>query len=75
MNTFSIDHMIPMDRGGTNTQDNRIPAHRRCNNGKENLMPLEFFMGCKLKRDGKRSRWIGVLPFVYPSEETNDRSS
>lgn len=34
--SFEIDHVIPRDKGGTDTLDNVAPAHRRCNRTKSN---------------------------------------
>lgn len=33
---FQIDHVTPLDRGGTDTLDNLVPAHRKCNRDKSN---------------------------------------
>lgn len=38
---LSIDHIIPLSRGGSNEDDNLQPAHRRCNWQKGNRMPGE----------------------------------
>jgi CRISPR/Cas system Type II protein with McrA/HNH and RuvC-like nuclease domain len=33
---LTIDHIIPLSRGGTDDDDNRVPACRRCNSSKNN---------------------------------------
>ena len=35
----TIDHVIPLSRGGKNTADNRKPAHQLCNRMKGNAHP------------------------------------
>lgn len=32
--SFQVDHVIPLHRGGTDTLDNKQPAHRKCNRDK-----------------------------------------
>jgi 5-methylcytosine-specific restriction endonuclease McrA len=39
---LTIDHMIPLSRGGTNTIDNIVPACKPCNSRKKNKTPLEM---------------------------------
>lgn len=34
--SFSIDHVIPLTKGGNDTLDNVLPAHRACNSAKSN---------------------------------------
>lgn len=31
---FTVDHIVPLAKGGTDTLDNKQPAHRRCNRTK-----------------------------------------
>lgn len=37
--SFTIDHIIPLNRGGTDTIDNVAAAHRRCNRDKSDRVP------------------------------------
>jgi 5-methylcytosine-specific restriction endonuclease McrA len=39
---LSLDHVIPMSRGGGNTRNNVAPAHRRCNQNRTNMLLDEF---------------------------------
>lgn len=39
---LSLDHIIPMARGGKNTSENVLPAHRRCNQSRLDMMISEF---------------------------------
>lgn len=38
----TIDHIIPLSRGGTDARENLMCAHRRCNELKGNLTLEEF---------------------------------
>lgn len=40
--TLSLDHIIPMSRGGNNSKSNVAPAHRRCNQNRTNMTVEEF---------------------------------
>ncbi len=42
-NDVSIDHIIPLSRGGTNDLDNLRPTHAICNRMKNNYTDDEFF--------------------------------
>jgi len=37
--TFSIDHIVPLSRGGANRPYNFQPAHVRCNQQKADTLP------------------------------------
>jgi 5-methylcytosine-specific restriction endonuclease McrA len=39
---LTVDHMIPLSRGGTNTIDNLVPACKSCNSRKKDKTPLEM---------------------------------
>jgi 5-methylcytosine-specific restriction endonuclease McrA len=39
---MTIDHMIPLSRGGTNWPSNLVPACHSCNSGKCDKTPIEF---------------------------------
>jgi hypothetical protein len=39
---LSLDHVLPMARGGSNTVDNVLPAHRRCNQSRLDMTVTEF---------------------------------
>jgi len=38
---FSIDHGIPISKGGTQDLDNLVPAHKVCNSSKSNKLPIK----------------------------------
>lgn len=37
--SFEVDHIVPIARGGTKTLDNCQPTHRRCNRAKSDRLP------------------------------------
>ncbi len=47
---YTIDHMIPISRGGTNRPENRIPACQSCNNEKGNMTYDEYMIWRKYHR-------------------------
>lgn len=38
----TVEHIIPLSRGGTHTWDNVAPAHARCNFDKSDSLPDDF---------------------------------
>ncbi len=43
----TIDHLIPTCKGGKNRKDNCVPACRRCNGLKGDMLPQEFRLKVK----------------------------
>ena len=44
--SFTVDHIVPISRGGGTTEDNLQPAHRKCNRAKGEklfLLPEEIY--------------------------------
>lgn len=39
---LSMDHLVPLARGGRSTKNNLVPACKDCNNRKKSMMPLEW---------------------------------
>lgn len=39
---MTIDHVIPLSKGGTNDEENLRCACKRCNKFKDSMMPMEF---------------------------------
>ncbi len=39
---LTMDHVIPLSRGGKSKKGNLVPACKECNNKKKYLMPLEW---------------------------------
>ena len=39
---LTMDHVIPLARGGRSTKDNLVPCCKECNNKKKNALPIEW---------------------------------
>lgn len=40
--SLTMDHVVPMSRGGKSKKGNIVPACKECNNKKSYLLPLEW---------------------------------
>ena len=41
-NELTMDHIVPISRGGKSTKGNLVPCCRACNNKKKHLLPMEW---------------------------------
>jgi 5-methylcytosine-specific restriction protein A len=41
-NALTMDHIVPLIRGGKSTKGNLVPACKNCNNKKKYLLPIEW---------------------------------
>lgn len=39
---ITMDHLVPLTRGGKSNKDNLVPSCKDCNNKKKNMLPLEW---------------------------------
>jgi len=39
---LTMDHVVPITRGGRSTRGNLVPACKECNNRKKYLLPMEW---------------------------------
>lgn len=39
---LTMDHIVPIIRGGRSTKDNVVPACKKCNDRKKHLLPVEW---------------------------------
>ena len=39
---LTMDHVVPLARGGKSTKGNVVPACKACNNKKKQLLPMEW---------------------------------
>jgi 5-methylcytosine-specific restriction enzyme A len=39
---LSMDHIVPLIRGGKSTKGNMVPACKECNNRKKHMVPVEW---------------------------------
>lgn len=53
---LTMDHVVPLARGGRSTRGNLVPCCKDCNNKKKYLLPIEWesYME-RLRRDGVRT--------------------
>jgi len=49
---LTMDHIVPVSRGGKSTKNNIVPCCKDCNNDKKYLTPVEIILN-KLKNDEK----------------------
>ena len=40
--TLSMDHLVPLGRGGRSVRGNVVPACKDCNSKKQSLLPVEW---------------------------------
>ncbi|RJP75532.1 MAG: HNH endonuclease [Desulfobacteraceae bacterium] len=51
---LTMDHMIPISRGGKSVKGNVIPCCKECNNRKKELLPLEWEQFLSDKKSDQR---------------------
>jgi 5-methylcytosine-specific restriction endonuclease McrA len=39
---LTMDHVVPLSRGGKSTKDNLVTSCKECNNKKKTLLPMEW---------------------------------
>lgn len=39
---LTMDHIVPISRGGKSTRANVVPCCKQCNNAKKQLLPMEW---------------------------------
>jgi 5-methylcytosine-specific restriction endonuclease McrA len=39
---LTMDHIVPLIRGGKSTKGNTVPACKECNNKKKHMLPIEW---------------------------------
>jgi 5-methylcytosine-specific restriction endonuclease McrA len=44
---FTMDHVVPLSRGGTSTKGNIVVCCKECNNQKKSLTPVEMLLSKK----------------------------
>ena len=51
---LTMDHIIPLSRGGRSTRDNLVPCCKQCNTRKKSSLPIEWDEYLEsLDKDGK----------------------
>jgi two-component system phosphate regulon sensor histidine kinase PhoR len=51
---LTMDHIVPIARGGKSTKGNIVPACKECNNKKKQLLPMEWEAYLQERRAGSR---------------------
>ena len=51
---LTMDHIVPLGRGGTSIRGNVVPACKECNNKKKLLTPAEQILMKPLEEEGER---------------------
>ncbi len=44
---LTMDHLLPLARGGRSTKENLVPCCKECNNRKKSMMPIEWQEYCE----------------------------
>ena len=50
---LTMDHVVPIARGGRSTKGNVVPACKECNNKKKQLLPMEWEEYISLKNQDR----------------------
>lgn len=53
---LTMDHIIPISRGGKSEKHNLVPACKECNNKKKYLLPAEWEEHIKILQDRNKSQ-------------------
>ena len=48
---LTMDHIVPIARGGRSTKGNIVPACKQCNTKKKQLLPMEWESYLKAKKE------------------------
>lgn len=48
---LTMDHIVPISRGGKSTKGNTVPACKTCNNKKKYLLPIEWEASLETQED------------------------
>ncbi len=51
---LTMDHLVPVARGGKSTAGNVVPACRGCNSRKKYLLPMEWDEYLEKQKEGER---------------------
>jgi 5-methylcytosine-specific restriction endonuclease McrA len=51
---LTMDHLVPLTRGGRSVQGNLVPACKECNNNKKYLLPMEWEEYLKSLKDEEK---------------------
>jgi len=60
----TLDHVLPLVRGGTNYEGNLVPCCRKCNSSKSGKTIIEWRHGVSLGKVKESQEWMGLPPRV-----------
>jgi len=52
---LTMDHIVPISRGGRSTKGNLVPCCKDCNNHKKHLLPMEWEEYIQAKQTAEQS--------------------
>jgi hypothetical protein len=58
----TVDHVMPLVRGGTNYEGNLVPCCRKCNSSKSGKTIIEWRHGVSLGKVKDSAEWMGLPP-------------
>ena len=58
---LTMDHIVPIARGGKSTKGNIVPACKECNNKKKQLLPMEWEAYLRGRRDESQDPFSEVV--------------
>jgi PAS domain S-box-containing protein len=61
---LTMDHIVPIARGGKSTKGNIVPACKACNNKKKQLLPMEWEAYLQERRVESRDPFTGAVPLA-----------
>jgi 5-methylcytosine-specific restriction protein A len=64
---LTMDHIVPLSRGGKSTRGNIVPACKTCNNKKKQLLPIEW----EAYLQGLKAAGAGIADKAVDSPEDN----
>lgn len=47
VNALTMDHLLPLSRGGLSSKTNIVPCCKECNTLKKSMMPIEWDQYCR----------------------------
>jgi len=54
---LTMDHIVPISRGGRSTKGNVVASCKECNNAKRHLLPMEWEQYLKdIKKEGNQAK-------------------
>ena len=66
---LTMDHIVPLSRGGKSTKGNIVPSCKKCNNEKKYLTPVEIKLRELEKEKGIRTPIIALTAYAMESDK------